>query len=245
MPHECSDEIRPVCKTKLDTMHDDIKCIKKALMGNGDTDKGLIGKVAGNSKTNKILILIVMALLAVALAGCIPSSAATISARLTDVQQAVAAARTSVQDARTATEQAIKVIPADSEAQAPLRAATGHLKAAEGHMGRIAKAATEAQKELPNVEDKATWFDKLTGAVLWVAGAVVAVVLLLAGWWIARRVGWLIPRKTKREAQLARKVLDAGDEATVQEMIAAKRGADPGFDKAFTKTSPRPPPVAA
>ncbi len=243
MLDECQDEVRPECRVELREIHAELMMIRSAVIGNGG--KGIKDTVAAHGLALKIIgaavAIIAAAVLTAALGGCIPSSAETISARLTDVQQAVTAAGQSVRDARRAVTRARAVIPADSPAMPSLDTAVGHLDTAEGHIGTIGEATADAQRELPNVEDKATWFDKLTGAVVWVAGAVVAVILFIVG---RRLFGWLPSRETRRDAEMARKVLDGADEATAKEMIAARRGADPGFDRAFRKTS-RPPPANA
>jgi len=72
--HESPDAIRPECLAKMDAMHETLKRIDKALLGNGDSDKGLIARVAAHGLALKIIgtavgILVAAALTAV-LAGC-------------------------------------------------------------------------------------------------------------------------------------------------------------------------------
>ena len=243
MPDECQDEVRPECAVELREIHNELAMIRKAVIGNGG--KGLKDTVAAHGLALKIIgaavAIIAAAALTAAMAGC-TAPTETISARLADVQSSVVAARKSIQDARSAVAEAKDVVPADSPAVGRLDCAEGHLGAAEDSIDDIGHAAAEAQRELPNVEDKAMWFDKLIVAMIWIAVAIVAVVLFLVARAACRRFGWLIPLPTKRAATMARKVL-AGD-ADAREMIAARRAADPAFERAFGKTS-RPPPVPA
>ena len=156
MTDDCRVGIRPECAVELREIHSELRMIRKAVIGNGDGDKGLIARVSRNSLALKIIgvavTIIVPILLAMILAGC-GSPTKQLAANLTDAQAALVMASKSVESARTATEQAKAILTTDSPAQAPLTAVLGHLEAAKGHIGTVRKAATAAQKTLPGVKD--------------------------------------------------------------------------------------------
>ena len=93
---------------------------------------------------------------------------------------------------------------------------------------------------MPNIADKPNWMDKITGALVWIASAAVACVVGCIAFVMVKRRGLLISPRTAREAALDRKVLDG--EATATEAIAARRGADPAYNRAFQKSRPLPAP---
>ena len=66
-------------------------------------------------------------------------------------------------------------------------------------------------------------------ALLWMTGLGAFVKRLLAA------VGLMIPAAERREANLAAKALDADNDVSVREWIAARRAADPMFDAAYRR----------
>tara|TARA_Y100001973_G_C5160766_1_gene313393 strand:- start:618 stop:1184 length:567 start_codon:yes stop_codon:yes gene_type:complete len=102
------------------------------------------------------------------------------------------------------------------------------------------------QATLPSVEDQIPSWMRM---VIWVAVAIcgiVGIVLLWqtgVGFFIRQafmRLGYAIPKKSKDEAKLLRKVIHGGGEKEAREAVAYKRAADPAFDAAWrTQTDNR------
>ena len=71
---QCPDTIRPECEAKLDAIHADVKLLRKAVLGNGDSDRGLIARVAAHGLALKIIGtavgILAAAALTAALSGC-------------------------------------------------------------------------------------------------------------------------------------------------------------------------------
>jgi hypothetical protein len=68
-------------------------------------------------------------------------------------------------------------------------------------------------------------------ALLWMTGAGAFVRQLLAS------VAGLIPRRQRREADLAVKVMDDTTPEGIREYIAARRASDPVFDAAYSRAA--------
>ena len=105
----------------------------------------------------------------------------------------------------------------------------------------------QVHRSLTGVEDQTPWWAGLLG---WIAGAVVAVCLVMVLWQtglgtaIRVAIGW-IPRKTRQDAELAAAMLNDTQQENPREYVAARRGADPLFDASFrkAKTSQQKPPA--
>ena len=118
-------------------------------------------------------------------------------------------------------------------------------QAAEGAKEQVAIiAATEGiVRALPGVKDVTPWWANLIGWGL-IALAIIGIVALL---WMTgigsflrqllASVGGMIPRRQRREADLAVKVMDEGSPEGIREYIAARRASDPMFDAAYSKAA--------
>jgi len=99
----------------------------------------------------------------------------------------------------------------------------------------IRKRSRAIQKQIPKVEDRATWWDKLLSVIPWMAAAAIIVVLgIYAGPAIkgfANRLGWWISPKTKTSAELDVKVLAGKSQPA--EAVAARRASDPAYNVAY------------
>ena len=116
-------------------------------------------------------------------------------------------------------------------------------QAAEGvkEQAAIIAATETVVRALPGVRDVTPWWASLLSWGL-IALAIVGVVALL---WMTgigsflrqllASVAGLIPRRQRREADLAVKVMDEGSPEGIREYIAARRASDPMFDAAFAK----------
>ena len=105
----------------------------------------------------------------------------------------------------------------------------------------IIEATEGIVKALPGVKDVTPWWATMIGWAL-VALSVVGVVALLwmtgIGSFVRQllaSVAGLIPRRERREADLAVKVMDEGSPEGIREYIAARRASDPMFDAAYAK----------
>jgi hypothetical protein len=105
-------------------------------------------------------------------------------------------------------------------------------------------AATEGiVRALPGVKDVTPWWANLIGWGL-IALAIIGIVALL---WMTgigsflrqllASVAGLIPRRQRREADLAVKVMDEASPEGIREYIAARRASDPMFDAAYSKAA--------
>jgi hypothetical protein len=103
-------------------------------------------------------------------------------------------------------------------------------------------AATEGiVRALPGIKDATPYWATLLSralialsiigllALLWMTGAGAFVRQVLAS------VAGLIPRRQRREADLAVKVMDDGSSEGMREYIAARRASDPVFDAAYSR----------
>lgn len=116
-------------------------------------------------------------------------------------------------------------------------------QAAEGvkEQDSIIDAADGIVRALPGIKDATPWWAtallwglialSVIGAValLWMTGIGAFVRQLLAS------VAGLIPRRQRREADLAVKVMDEASPEGIREYIAARRASDPVFDAAYSK----------
>lgn len=98
---------------------------------------------------------------------------------------------------------------------------------------------------LPSVEDETPWWAQLITKVM-VGLSIIGVIFLLWYTGLGRlikgmfhSIGWFIPRATRRDADLAVDVLNADNEASFREAVAARRANDPAFDKAFKASKAR------
>jgi hypothetical protein len=105
-------------------------------------------------------------------------------------------------------------------------------------------AATEGiVRALPGVKDVTPWWANMIGWGL-IALAIIGIVALL---WMTgigsflrqllASVAGLIPRRQRREADLAVKVMDEASPEGIREYIAARRASDPVFDAAYSKAA--------
>ena len=248
---EAADAIRTV-GAKVDTV-----CV--LLTGNGAPETGMVfrvkslemaaedaGKARGKWK-DRLWCLATGALLvalAWSLAGCIPSTEKTAD-HLVRAQASLTAARESIQAAQTETARLIGSEEAPEPVKAGLHVVAGHQTAAQGHIDDVVSHASAVQKELPNLDDKPGWFANLTGdvsdVIQVIAGTVIIVILFVVGVWLIRRFGYLLPRRAKDEAELAKAALDENSPTTARELIALRRATDPNFNAAMRKA--RPPPT--
>jgi hypothetical protein len=123
----------------------------------------------------------------------------------------------------------------DGKANLPVEARAGRARAT----ATIDDAHTIARL-LTGVEDQ----HPVLNVVIWVAGAVVALAVIVLLWQtglgtaIRIAVGWL-PRKKVASAELAADMLDDTRPEKDREMVAAMRASDPEFDAAFRKAQTR------
>lgn len=118
-------------------------------------------------------------------------------------------------------------------------------QAAEGvkEQGAIIAASEGIVRALPGVKDSTPYWASLLSwglivlaimgviALLWMTGAGAFVRQLLAS------VAGLIPRRQRREADLAVKVMDDTTPEGIREYIAARRASDPVFDAAYSRAA--------
>ena len=189
----------------------------------------------------KKLLAAMMILLSVA-GGC-TTPTGKLAGWLADVQANASSADAAFKAIEDCAAEAKKKLPPDSPVVEDVTEIGEIAAGGRKNIGKIITAATQAQKELGNVENKATWFDKLMRALVWVAGAIVFVIVAVAFWYVARRYGWLIPKSTRRSAEMDRQILNG--HADPREAIAARRAADPAYDRAFRQIPKlsRPPPA--
>ncbi len=113
-------------------------------------------------------------------------------------------------------------------------------KVTVSHARKIDELAAHIHEDLPGTADRTpAWVSML----IWVAGAVCAVCLVVVLWQtglgsgIRAALGW-IPRKTQSRADLAVSMLDPSRPEGDREFIAALRQ-DPEFDAAFRRAKER------
>ncbi len=113
-------------------------------------------------------------------------------------------------------------------------------KVTVSHARKIDELAATIHEDLPGTADRTpAWVSML----IWVAGAVCAVCLVVVLWQtglgsgIRAALGW-IPRKTQSRADLAVSMLDPSRPEGDREFIAALRQ-DPEFDAAFRRAKER------
>jgi len=100
---------------------------------------------------------------------------------------------------------------------------------------------TGIHKSLTGVEDSTPWW---ASTITWVAGATVAVVVLLVLWRsgaltaVRILIGW-IPRQKMTQAELAVDMLDESRPEGDRELVSAMRAQDAEFDAAFRKAQQR------
>ena len=102
---------------------------------------------------------------------------------------------------------------------------------------RIYDLAADIHDQLPGMEDRTpAWMETL----VWVAGAVVAVAVVIVLWQtglgtaVRIAIGWL-PRKKVQDADLAAGMLDPDKPEDAREYVAARRASDPEFDAAWRR----------
>ena len=117
-------------------------------------------------------------------------------------------------------------------------------KVAEGGIGEqqsIIAASEGIVRALPGVKDVTPYWASLLSWGL-IALSIIGVIALL--WMtgvgsflrqILATVTGLIPRRQRREADLAVKVMDEGSSEGIREYIAARRASDPMFDAAYSR----------
>ena len=105
----------------------------------------------------------------------------------------------------------------------------------------ILDTVANIRKELPRVEDKApSWVEMVERLSL--AGILIAIVIII---WqtgigtLCRKllysISFLIPSKSRREAEMDIKALDSENSMTLREVIASKRASDPAYNSAYKK----------
>lgn len=126
------------------------------------------------------------------------------------------------------------------EAQAPtpnISIISSNAVEGEEEQREIIELTQKIHTNLTGVEDKVPEWIYLFQYVA------IALAILGVGWilWytglgtlIKRLIGF-VPKAKRREATLARSVLDSGSPATVREYVAARRASDPEFDKAYER----------
>ena len=114
-------------------------------------------------------------------------------------------------------------------------------KVVVAHARKIEALAAEIHEDVPRTQDRTpAWVSML----LWCAGAVVAVCVVVFLWQtgigsaIRVSLGW-IPRRKQSNAALAVDMLDPERPEGDREFIAALRAQDPEFDAAFRRAQVR------
>lgn len=129
----------------------------------------------------------------------------------------------------------IQSIAAEIGPQAP----DGPVKAGIAEISKEAASidvlAESVTNQTTRVEDKAGFLEELAGWLLYMA---IAVGVILFLWYfgrpLAQLMGWFIPRKKRDEARLAVKMMSNDEpELGPSQYLAAKRAADPTFDRAY------------
>lgn len=117
------------------------------------------------------------------------------------------------------------------------RSIASKAEAVQEAAGRVKSSTETVHRELTGVEDTTPWW---AGTVAWVAASIVVVAVVFLLWrsgalaFLGGVFSVITPRK-RREANLLAKVLDSGTEEGVREFAAAKRAADPAFDRAIAE----------
>jgi len=111
-------------------------------------------------------------------------------------------------------------------------AGAGEQRDIQGMTGDISTLVTQ-------VKDITPWWADLIGWVA-IAASILGIGFLL--WYLGigsllRAIFSWVPRRKRREAELAAKALDADSEVSIREAIAARRASDPDFDRAFVKAN--------
>lgn len=101
----------------------------------------------------------------------------------------------------------------------------------------IVEEVAEIAKALTGVQDITPWWAKMITYGL-VALSVIGISFLLwytgIGGFLRGVLGLVTPR-ARKEAEIAAAAMDTNDPTTMREFVAAKRGLDPEFDRAFRK----------
>lgn len=97
----------------------------------------------------------------------------------------------------------------------------------------IIRAANQVSESVTQTQDRENWLERLLGQILWIALAVAAVIAAVILYGVARRKGWILPKKVRQEADLHAKVL-AG-RITPDHLTTQWRTEHPGHDRAFRK----------
>ena len=108
----------------------------------------------------------------------------------------------------------------------------------EKHL-EIVQAVGQVAKSLTSVQDITPWWAKtLTYGLM--ALSIIGICFLLwytgVGAFVRGVLGLVTPR-ARKEAEIAVAAMDTTDPTTMREFVAAKRGLDPEFDRAFRKVS--------
>lgn len=176
---------------------------------------------------NAISLLVLFIVVA---SGCSPS-------------QQIAATTTTINRAATSSKERFAIIHAETEEPTP-------------DLGLIAEQAVGGQEEqeeillltghihemLPGVEDKVPeWVYLLEYIAIGLSILAVAWILWNTGigTLIKRLIGF-VPSPKRRDAVMARSMLDPLSPVTVREYVAARRAEDPEFNRAYERTRPRP-----
>ena len=108
-------------------------------------------------------------------------------------------------------------------------------KSATKRAENIQSGVRTIQKQMPKVEDRDTWMDRLIAALPWLAGAAIVIVggiyfgPAIKG--CANRLGWWISPETKASAELDVKVL--AQKVQPSEAVAARRASDQEYNAAY------------
>lgn len=119
-------------------------------------------------------------------------------------------------------------------------------EAAEGieHQESIDEGADDIIKEIPNIKDNESTFEKLLsilGTWAWVVGGIALFIFL---WWsgalffirrIVMSLGWFIPAEAIKQAKIDMKVADENDPMTPREAIGIRRSGSPAYEAARKK----------
>jgi len=101
----------------------------------------------------------------------------------------------------------------------------------------IIEAVGEVAKSLTGVQDITPWWAKTIAYGL-LALSVIGICFILwytgVGAFLRGVLGLVTPR-ARKEAEIAAAAMDTSDPTTMREFVAAKRGLDPEFDRAFRK----------
>lgn len=169
-------------------------------------------------------------LVLVALAGCSPS-------------QQIASTTTAINRKASSSKERFAAIEAEATAPTPnLPLIAEQAVGGQEEQEEILLLTGHIHKVLPGVEDKVPeWVYLLEYIAIGLSLVALAWILWNTGigTLIKRLIGFIPPPK-RRDAVMARSMLDPQSPVTVREYVAARRAEDPEFNRAYERSRPRP-----